>query len=117
MCIMPRDLHLDRPARTLTCRNLAGATGDMHRIKHADGTRRMLTVREAARLQSFPDWFKFQGPINSQFYQVGNAVPPLFAYKIAQAVKKYLQSDVRYSDSQLESSKPKFPTQLGLFSN
>jgi len=39
-CINPRDLYLDRPARTLTCRNLAGATGDMHRIKLKDGRRR-----------------------------------------------------------------------------
>ena len=54
-CITPRDLHLDRPARTLTCRNLAGATGDMHRVNLPDGRRRRLTVREGARLQSFPD--------------------------------------------------------------
>jgi len=52
-CINPRDLYLDRPARTLTCRNLAGATGDMQRIRLPDGRRRRLTVREAARLQSF----------------------------------------------------------------
>lgn len=60
-CRNPRDLHLDRPARTLTCRNLAGATSDMHRIKLPDGRRRRITVREAARLQGFPDWFQFPG--------------------------------------------------------
>ena len=47
-CINPRDLHLHLPARTLTCRNLAGATGDMHRIKLPDGRRRRLLVAEAA---------------------------------------------------------------------
>lgn len=54
-CVTPRDLHFDKPARTLTCRNLAGATSDMHRVKLKDGRRRRLLHSEAARLQSFPD--------------------------------------------------------------
>ena len=90
-CKVPRDLHLDRPARTLTCRNLAGATSDMHRIRLPDGRRRRITVREAARLQSFPDWFKFHGTTESQFTQIGNAVPPLFARALASAVVRYLK--------------------------
>lgn len=92
-CINPRDLHLDRPARTLTCRNLAGATGDMQRIRLPDGRRRRLTVREAARLQSFPDWFEFEGAEGSQFEQVGNAVAPLFAHALASAVLRHLTDD------------------------
>lgn len=91
-CKNPRDLHLDRPARTLTCRNLAGATSDMHRIKLPDGRRRRITVREAARLQSFPDWFEFCGSEESQFTQIGNAVPPMFAFKLATKVKEYLDN-------------------------
>lgn len=88
--ITPRDLHLDRPARTLTCRNLAGSTADMHRLKLRDGRRRRLRVNEAARLQSFPDWFEFQGTETNKFNQIGNAVPPLFARTLALQIRKYL---------------------------
>lgn len=89
-CITPRDLHLDRPARTVTCRNLAGATGDMHRVVLPDGRRRRLTIREGARLQSFPDWFEFKGTEASCYKQIGNAVPPLMAYEIAKHFREYL---------------------------
>ncbi len=82
-CRRPRDLHLDQPSRTVTCRNLAGATGDMMRVRLTDGRRRRLSVREGARLQSFPDWFEFAGTESSQFEQVGNAVPPMFGKAIA----------------------------------
>jgi DNA (cytosine-5)-methyltransferase 1 len=90
-CINPRDLYLDRPARTVTCRNLAGATGDMHRVVLPNGKRRRLTVREGARLQSFPDWFEFEGAENSCYQQIGNAVPPLMSYEIASSFRKYLK--------------------------
>jgi len=91
-CRTPRDLHMDRPARTLTCRNLAGATGDMHRIRTPDGRRRRIEVREAARLQSFPDWFDFTGSMTSAFEQIGNAVPPLLARAVARQASAYLVS-------------------------
>ena len=93
-CINPRDLYSDRPSRTLTCRNLAAATGDMHRVKLSDGRRRRILLREAARLQSFPDYFIFSGKEASQFYQIGNAVPPLLAYELALSIKEcYAKED------------------------
>lgn len=102
-CITPRDLHMDKPARTVTCRNLAGATGDMLRIKLPDGKRKRLNVREGARLQSFPDWFEFCGSESSKFQQIGNAVPPLMAYHIAKRIIAYLNGEfTKLKNSQLE---------------
>jgi len=49
---------------------------------------RTLSVRESARLQTFPDDFVFYGPIARQFTQVGNAVPPILAFQIAKEIEK-----------------------------
>lgn len=108
-CINPRDLYTDRPARTLTCRNLAGCTSDMQRVRLKDGRRRRLVVREAARLQSFPDWFEFAGTESKQFYQKGNAVPPLLAYQVALQVKETLALPTR---SETEIKKQSIPLSL-----
>lgn len=51
---------------------------------------RTLTVREAARLQTFPDWFRFAGPPSAAFRQIGNAVPPLLGEHLARAVRDAL---------------------------
>ena len=83
---------MHKPARTLTCRNIAASTGDMHRIVLPDGRRRRITVREAARLQSFPDWFRFHPTKWHGFRQVGNSVPPLLARKLAQEFRKGIET-------------------------
>ena len=49
---------------------------------------RVLTAREMARVQSFPDDFIFEGPKNKQLVQIGNAVPPLLGKAIGLAVRK-----------------------------
>lgn len=66
---------------------------------------RVISIREAARIQSFPDWFRFTGSKSDQYRQVGNAVPPLLAQAIAEHIYGLLQNTVRDEDPSYAQSK------------
>jgi DNA (cytosine-5)-methyltransferase 1 len=84
-----RKMWRDQPARTL----LAHLSKDSYSHIHYDSRQaRTISVREAARLQSFPDGFLFAGSMNPAFRQIGNAVPPLLAFAVAQKVMAALQN-------------------------
>lgn len=77
-----------RPSRTVLVGSSAGGgRPHIHPFEH-----RVITVREAARLQSFPDWYAFQGKSTAQYRQIGNAVPPLLAYEVGLKIAEALEN-------------------------
>ena len=78
---MARRLSLDEPSLTLTCAPAQKQTERCHPIET-----RPLTVREYARIQTFPDDWKFSGNLASQYKQIGNAVPVNLAYAIGRSL-------------------------------
>lgn len=89
-------LHPSRPSRTLT----AHMGRDTYSHIHYDSAQcRTLSVREAARLQSFPDGFRFQCSMNAAFRQIGNAVPPLLALAVGTSLKAQLEQAITAESS------------------
>ena len=94
-----RKMEADQPARTL----MAHLGKDTYSHIHYDSDQaRTITVREAARLQSFPDSFHFSGAMNAAFRQIGNAVPPLMAEQLALTILNLLQTGTTCQTKLLE---------------
>ena len=81
-----RRLSMKEPSLTLVTSPAQGQTERCHPTKT-----RPLTIRESARIQTFPDSWEFSGSLGSQYKQIGNAVPVNLAYHVGKSVVKYLK--------------------------
>ncbi|MEG4005848.1 DNA cytosine methyltransferase [Microcoleus sp. Pol11C1] len=93
-------LHWDKPSWTLTAHMQKDCLAYIHPTQT-----RSISVREAARLQSFPDHFIFDAPMTRMFELVGNSVPPLLAEAIAKPIVKQVQA---YYEAQSEMGQASF---------
>lgn len=83
-----RRLSWDEPSLTLTCSPIQKQTERCHPSEP-----RPLTVREYARIQTFPDSWRFSGSTGSKYKQIGNAIPVNFAYFLGQSVREMLEHE------------------------
>lgn len=84
-----RRLSIDKPSLTLLCSPMQKQTERCHPIET-----RPLTIRESARIQTFPDDWIFEGSILEQYKQIGNAVPVNFAEIIGRSLINYMNKMV-----------------------
>jgi DNA (cytosine-5)-methyltransferase 1 len=96
-----RKLVPDQPSWTVPAHLSKDAYSHIH---HDSRQARAISIREAARLQSFPDAYRFHGNVGDRFRQVGNAVPPLLSWAVAQTVLRLLGREAR-APSWLESER------------
>lgn len=87
---------IDWPAKTLKA-GVHGVPGGENMIAYSNGTVRYFTVREAARIQTFPDRWRFEGPWSEAMRQLGNAVPVDLASVVAKSVAAKLQQQLALS--------------------
>ena len=81
--------YIDAPAKALKA-GVHGVPGGENMLREPDGSVRYFTVREAARLQTFPDRYRLHGPWGEAMRQLGNAVPVLLAQTVAASVHEHL---------------------------
>lgn len=102
-------LRRDWPSRTL----MARIGKDTYSHIHYDSEQaRVISVREAARLQSFPDGFLFCGTMNPAFRQIGNAVPPLMAKRIAEVMLEALSKSQTVQTTKTTAKRRRQPVQI-----
>ena len=94
---MARRLAMDEPSLTLTCAPAQKQTERCHPIET-----RPLTVREYARIQTFPDDWHFEGTLSAQYKQIGNAVPVNLAWAIGRSLIRLLNSLPAKADNTLQ---------------
>jgi DNA (cytosine-5)-methyltransferase 1 len=82
---------LDWPAKTIKA-GVHGVPGGEHIVLLDGGGQRYLTVRECARVQTFPDSWTFSGPRSEASRQIGNAVPPMLAHVVGLRIAETLEN-------------------------
>ena len=87
-----RRLAWDEPSPCLTAHLAKDCYSHIH-----PSQARTISIREAARLQGFPDWYQLEGNMGQRYRLIGNAVPPLVAYALAVSIRQQLGERVKYT--------------------